>query len=100
MDSKNDKQVSPGDASAQNASSSTRPGSVGAVSQEIGYDVRDLIMMGFTPTEIIFFPREEIMSVVEGKRTLQQLRSEYKASGQNKTNQQSQETADLESDDS
>ena len=80
MDSKNDKQVSPWDASSQNASSSTRPGSVGAVSQEIGYDVRDLIMMGFTQTEILAYTREEIMSVVDGKRSLDQLRSDVNPS--------------------
>jgi len=59
---------------------SAAPGSVGAVSQEIGYDVRDLIMMGFTQTEILAYTREEIMSVVDGKRSLDQLRSDVNPS--------------------
>lgn len=64
------------DAPAQTTVTTFAPGSVSAVSQEIGYDVRDLMMMGFTHQEISSFSKEEIMSVVNGKRTLQELRNE------------------------
>ena len=66
----------------QSATPKTFPqGSVGAVSQQVGYDVRDLMMMGFTQSEISYFSKEEIMSVVNGKKTLQQLRKEKEFSG-------------------
>lgn len=56
------------------ASPSMPQGSVGAASQAVGYDVRDLMMMGFSQSEISSFSNAEIMSVVNGQRTLKQLR--------------------------
>jgi hypothetical protein len=98
MDSKKNKNASPGDTSTENSTSPIAPGSVGAVSQEIGYDVRDLIMMGFTHTEVLFFSREEIMSVVDGELTLHQLRSKHNPDAQEAANHQSWVRADQESD--
>lgn len=98
MDSKKNKKAPPGDTSTENSIPSMAPGSVGAVSQEIGYDVRDLIMMGFTHMEVLFFSREEIMSVVEGELTLHQLRSKHNPDEQDAANHRTWVRADLESD--
>lgn len=49
------------------------PGSVGDVSARLGYDVRDLWMMGYSD--------EEIQSVLAGERTLEELLGWPPASG-------------------
>jgi len=56
------------------AKSSFSPGSVGAVSQQVGFDVRELKMMGFTDAEMATFTKEEIAGVVNGKYSLAELR--------------------------
>ena len=48
--------------------------SVGAASQQVGFDVRELKMMGFRDDEMFTFTKEEIASVVNGKYSLTELR--------------------------
>jgi len=80
------------DAPARKTISIDTPGSVGAVSQEVGYDVRDLMMMGFTQKEISSFSKEDIMSVVDGKRKLQELRNKKNPPAQKMSYPQAQVT--------
>ena len=54
-------------------------GSIGEMSQRIGYDVRDLLMAGFTHSEICTFTPEEMLGVMHGKYTLAQLRNKKSA---------------------
>ena len=51
-------------------------GSVGDVSSQIGYDVRDLLMAGFTRSEIASYSNEQIMGVIDGRLTLAELRKQ------------------------
>jgi hypothetical protein len=50
------------------------PGSIGDVSSRIGYDVRELLMAGFTHSKISTFSLEEMLGVLEGKYTIKELR--------------------------
>ena len=52
------------------------PGSVGDVSSQVGFDVRDLLMAGFTRSEIASYSNEQIMGVIDGRLTLAELREQ------------------------
>ena len=52
------------------------PGSVGDTSSQVGYDVRDLLMAGFTRTEISTYSNEQIRGVIDGQLTLSELREQ------------------------
>lgn len=61
------------------AKPATYGGTIGEMSQRIGYDVRDLLMAGFTHSEIRTFTREEMIGVMHGKYTLAELRKKKSA---------------------
>jgi hypothetical protein len=54
-----------------------KPGSVAAASFDVGFDIRDLKMMGFTDDEMYKYKREEIQAVWDGKMSLEELRKRY-----------------------
>lgn len=60
----------------QRSASGFPPGSVGDVSSQVGYDVRDLLMAGFTRSEIASYSNEQIMGVIDGHFTLAELREQ------------------------
>jgi len=55
------------------------PGSIGDVSSRIGYDVRDVLMAGFTHAEINEFTKEDILGVMHGEYSLKELRERKKS---------------------
>lgn len=67
--------------SDQGSSIGFSPGSIGEVSSRIGYDVRDLLMAGFTRAEISSYSNEQIMNVIDGRLTLAELRKQSAAEG-------------------
>ncbi len=52
-----------------------RPGSIGAVNAEIGYDVRDLWMAGLRQGEESQYSKEAIQNFAHGKISLEELRN-------------------------
>jgi hypothetical protein len=55
-------------------------GSVAAASFDVGFDIRDLKMMGFSDDEMTKFKKEEIQAVLDGKYSLADLRRSYQDS--------------------
>jgi hypothetical protein len=53
------------------------PGSIAASSMDIGFDVRDLYMLGFTEEEMRKYKKEEIQAVMDGRFSLADLRRSY-----------------------
>ncbi|MFZ6026253.1 MAG: hypothetical protein ACOYYS_00940 [Chloroflexota bacterium] len=54
-----------------------KPGSVAASSWNVGFDVRELYMLGFTEAEMHKFTQEEIQTVLDGAISLDELRKRY-----------------------
>jgi hypothetical protein len=54
------------------------PGSIGDLSSRIGYDVREVLMAGFTLQEVYDYPKEEILAVMHGEYSLKELRKRKK----------------------
>ena len=56
------------------------PGSVAASSWNVGFDVRELYIMGFTEEEMHKFTQEEIQAVIDNVISLDELRKRYQDS--------------------
>lgn len=56
------------------ADSGFSPGSIGDMSNRIGYYVREFLMAGFTHHELYEYTKNEMLGVLEGKYTLKELR--------------------------
>jgi hypothetical protein len=60
----------------QKSTSGFPPGSVGDISSQVGYDIRELLMAGFTRAEIASYSEDQIEGVIDGRLTLAELREQ------------------------